>query len=163
MPELIYYSDARIVALPASEGTPASEDTTPLRLAVLCAGTTDIPVAEEAAVTGELFGLSVDRLYDVGVAGLHRLLQRLPVVRQADVVICVAGMDGALPSVVGGLVRPPAQFTSSPHLSMSVSCFQAAWLHQWGGARCCRGGITICLTLRVCLEWRADMLPMVRM
>ena len=130
MPELIYYSDARIVALPASEGTPASEDTTPLRLAVLCAGTTDIPVAEEAAVTGELFGLSVDRLYDVGVAGLHRLLQRLPVVRQADVVICVAGMDGALPSVVGGLVRPPAQSTSSPQLSMSVSCFQAAWLRS---------------------------------
>lgn len=107
LPDLIYYSDARIVALPALEATPTSKDTIPLRVAVLCAGTSDLPVAEEAAVTGELFGLSVDRLYDVGVAGLHRLLQRLPVVRQADVVICVAGMDGALPSVVGGLARCP--------------------------------------------------------
>jgi hypothetical protein len=64
-------------------------------------------VAEEAAVTLELFGLKVARLYDVGVAGLHRLLVKVPVVRNSKVTICVAGMDGALPSVVGGLVRSP--------------------------------------------------------
>jgi len=74
---------------------------------VVCAGTTDIPVAEEAAVTLRSFGASVRSLNDVGVAGLHRLLGNLDMIRSADVVICVAGMDGALPSVVGGLIDAP--------------------------------------------------------
>jgi NCAIR mutase (PurE)-related protein len=77
------------------------------RVAVVCAGTSDIPVAEEAAVTAEFHGASVDRVHDVGVAGLHRLLAQGPILREAHVVIVVAGMEGALPSVVGGLVDAP--------------------------------------------------------
>jgi NCAIR mutase (PurE)-related protein len=77
------------------------------RIAVLCAGTSDLPMAEEAAVTAELFGAQVTRLYDVGVAGLHRLLSVREDLTSADVVIVCAGMEGALPSVVGGLVGVP--------------------------------------------------------
>jgi NCAIR mutase (PurE)-related protein len=74
---------------------------------VAAAGTADLPVAEEAAVTAELMGNGVDRLYDVGVAGLHRLLKEHPRITASRVVIVVAGMEGALPSVVGGLVDVP--------------------------------------------------------
>lgn len=74
---------------------------------VVCAGTSDLPVAEEAAVTAEALGCSVDRLTDVGVAGLHRLLNAGTALRSAGVLIVVAGMEGALPSVVGGLVSTP--------------------------------------------------------
>ena len=77
------------------------------RIAVLCAGTSDLPVAEEAAVTAEAFGVEVTRLYDVGVAGLHRLLAVREQLAQAQAVIVCAGMEGALPSVVGGLVGVP--------------------------------------------------------
>ncbi len=79
----------------------------PGRVAVVCAGTSDVPVAEEAAVTAEFHGAEVDRIYDVGVAGLHRLLDRTEAIRRAQVVIVAAGMEGALPSVVGGLVAAP--------------------------------------------------------
>jgi NCAIR mutase (PurE)-related protein len=74
---------------------------------VVTAGTADVPVAEEAAVSAELMGNPVERLYDVGVAGLHRLLERRERLWHAAVVIVVAGMEGALPSVVGGLVERP--------------------------------------------------------
>ena len=74
---------------------------------VLTAGTSDIPIAEEAAITAELMGNKVDRIYDVGVSGLHRLLDRLPILQKAHVIVVVAGMEGALPSVVGGLVEVP--------------------------------------------------------
>jgi len=74
---------------------------------VLSAGTSDIPVAEEALVTAELFGNRVEAVYDVGVAGLHRLMGHQEKLAAARVIICVAGMEGALPSVVGGLVRVP--------------------------------------------------------
>lgn len=74
---------------------------------VVTAGTSDIPVAEEAALTAELMGNRVETLYDVGVAGLHRLLEHRKTLDAARVVICVAGMEGALPSVVGGLVSVP--------------------------------------------------------
>jgi pyridinium-3,5-biscarboxylic acid mononucleotide synthase len=77
------------------------------RVAVVCAGTSDVPVAEEAAVTSEFLGADVDRVFDVGVAGLHRLLDQAERLRQASVVVVVAGMEGALPSVVGGLVAAP--------------------------------------------------------
>lgn len=77
------------------------------RVAVLTGGTADIPVAEECAGTIEFFGGKVDRFFDVGVAGLHRLLGVLEDVRRADVVVAVAGMEGALPSVVSGLVAAP--------------------------------------------------------
>lgn len=79
----------------------------PGRVAVLTGGTADIPVAEECAGTIEFFGGKVDRFFDVGVAGLHRLLGVIDDVRKADVVVAVAGMEGALPSVVSGLVSSP--------------------------------------------------------
>jgi NCAIR mutase (PurE)-related protein len=74
---------------------------------VAAAGTSDTPVAEEAAISAEVMGNDVDRLYDVGVAGLHRLLAELPRVQSARVIVAVAGMEGALASVIGGLVRVP--------------------------------------------------------
>ena len=74
---------------------------------VLSAGTSDIPVAEEAALCAELFGNPVERLYDVGVAGLHRLTANVELIERASVLIVVAGMEGALPSVVAGLVDKP--------------------------------------------------------
>lgn len=76
-------------------------------IAVVAAGTSDLPVAEEAAVTAEVMGNVVERIYDVGVAGLHRLLRRVPDLQQAGVIIVVAGMEAALASVVGGLVGRP--------------------------------------------------------
>ncbi|MFO1497002.1 MAG: nickel pincer cofactor biosynthesis protein LarB [Verrucomicrobiota bacterium] len=76
-------------------------------VSVICAGTSDLPVAEEAAVTAEVMGNQVSRVHDVGVAGLHRLLPRLEEIQTANVLIVVAGMEGALPSVVAGLVRRP--------------------------------------------------------
>ncbi len=74
---------------------------------IVTGGTADIPVAEEAAVTAELIGNKVEKVFDVGVAGLHRLLAKLPEIRKASVLVVVAGMEGALPSVVGGLVSVP--------------------------------------------------------
>jgi pyridinium-3,5-biscarboxylic acid mononucleotide synthase len=104
VPEAQYHPVARIVALrhtaPRQSGGAGS-------LAVLCAGTSDLPVAEEAAVTAEVMGAEVRRIYDVGVAGLHRLLAHREVLRQVEVVIVCAGMEGALPSVVGGMVGAP--------------------------------------------------------
>ena len=76
-------------------------------VAVLCAGTADLPVAEEAAITAEMCGNAVRRMYDVGVAGIHRLLDQVPALREARALVVVAGMEGALPSVVAGLVSAP--------------------------------------------------------
>jgi hypothetical protein len=76
-------------------------------IGIICAGTSDLPVAEEAAVTAEIMGNRVERIYDVGVAGLHRLLAKSENIRRANVLIVVAGMEGALPSVVAGLVSKP--------------------------------------------------------
>ncbi len=97
-----YHATARIVTYKTSAGTPA-----PTMVAVVTAGTSDAPVAEEAAVTCEFYDTPVTRISDVGVAGLHRLLARRAVLREAKVLIVVAGMEGALPSVVGGLVDKP--------------------------------------------------------
>jgi NCAIR mutase (PurE)-related protein len=77
------------------------------RIAVVCAGTADLPVAEEAAVTAQVAGNRVDTFRDVGVAGLHRLLGRLEDIASANVIVAVAGMEGALPSVLAGLVDRP--------------------------------------------------------
>ncbi len=76
-------------------------------IAVICAGTSDLPVAEEAAITAEIMGNRVERIVDVGVAGLHRILSRLETIQKANVLVVVAGMEGALPSVVAGLVSKP--------------------------------------------------------
>jgi NCAIR mutase (PurE)-related protein len=102
VPGAVYYAAARCIAL-TGPGLAESHG----HVAVVCAGTSDLPVAEEAAVTAELFGARVSRHCDVGVAGLHRLLAVLPEIREADVVIACAGMEGALPSVLGGLVAAP--------------------------------------------------------
>ncbi|MBL8150006.1 MAG: nickel pincer cofactor biosynthesis protein LarB [Blastocatellia bacterium] len=77
------------------------------KIGIITAGTSDIPVSEEAAVTAEICGNEIERLYDVGVAGLHRILSETTRLSQMRVVVCVAGMEGALPSVVGGLVSAP--------------------------------------------------------
>ena len=74
---------------------------------MVCAGTSDLPVAEEAAVTAEIMGNRVERVHDVGVAGLHRMLARMEQLRSANVIVAVAGMEGALPSVLAGLVAKP--------------------------------------------------------
>ena len=100
IPDAVYHEDARIISV---NGT---EPEGPL-VAVVTAGTADIPVAEEAAVVAELLGNRVSRIYDVGVAGIYRLFDRLPDILEAEVVIVVAGMEGALASVVGGLVEAP--------------------------------------------------------
>ena len=76
-------------------------------IAVCTAGTADIPVAEEAAQTAEFFGSNVERIYDVGVSGIHRLLSKVDVIQKANCVVAVAGMEGALASVIGGLVSNP--------------------------------------------------------
>ncbi len=97
-----YHEAARCITVEA-ETAPALRG----RVAIAAAGTSDLPVAEEAAVTATFHGAEVDRIYDVGVAGLHRLLDRAETIRKADVVVVVAGMEGALPSVVAGLVDAP--------------------------------------------------------
>jgi NCAIR mutase (PurE)-related protein len=86
---------------------PATEPPGKAGIVLVTAGTADLPVAEEAALTAALLGHAVERLHDVGVAGLHRLLDAVPLLSRARVVIVVAGMEGALPSVVAGLVRAP--------------------------------------------------------
>lgn len=103
VPEARYHSAARAITVER----PGRRR--PLRkgLAVVTAGTSDIPVAEEAAVTAEIMGNAADRIYDVGVAGLHRIVEESDRLQRARVIIVVAGMEGALPSVVGGLVGVP--------------------------------------------------------
>jgi NCAIR mutase (PurE)-related protein len=92
------------------------------KIAVCSAGTADIPVAEEAAQTAEFFGSNVERIYDVGVSGIHRLLSRLDIVQDANCIIAVAGMEGALASVIGGLV-------SNPVIAVPTSVGYGASLH----------------------------------
>ncbi len=100
-PAAVAHPVARAITLRQSAAEPVGE------VAVLCAGTSDLPVAEEAAVSAELLGTRVTRLFDVGVAGLHRLLAVRQQLRTAQAVVVCAGMEGALPSVVGGLVGVP--------------------------------------------------------
>ncbi len=102
MPELAYHALPRLLVLdhaPTADKRPG--------ILVVTAGTADLPVAEEAAVTADLLGNAVERMYDVGVAGIHRLLDQVERLWQARVIVVVAGMDGVLPSVVGGLVSVP--------------------------------------------------------
>jgi NCAIR mutase (PurE)-related protein len=101
IPDAVYHETARVITLErvAVERRPG--------ILVVCAGTSDLPIAEEAALTAEMMGNKVPLIADVGVAGIHRLLHRLPELRAARVLIVVAGMEGALPSVVAGLVDTP--------------------------------------------------------
>jgi len=102
LPDAIYNADANIIALPQADVARGKGT-----IVIAAAGTADLPVAEEAARTAELMGNDVCRLYDVGVAGLHRLLGERARLASAQVIIVVAGMEGALPSVVSGLVSVP--------------------------------------------------------
>lgn len=104
-PQALLHEPARIIEVRA-EPRPAPAPDSPFVL-VISAGTADQPIAEEAAVTAEILGSRVERLYDCGVAGLHRLLDARELLLRARVIVVVAGMDGALPSVVGGLVEQP--------------------------------------------------------
>jgi NCAIR mutase (PurE)-related protein len=101
-PEALYNPMARTITVKRSE-TSMPETF----ISIITAGTSDLPVAEEAAVTAEIFGNRVERVVDVGVAGIHRLYNKLSLIRQARVHVVVAGMEGALPSIVGGLVDKP--------------------------------------------------------
>ena len=102
LPETRFYKEARIVSIKRKDS-----EVPDTKIAVITAGTSDIPVAEEAAVTAELLGNKVVRIYDAGVAGIHRLVDKLPEIKSCRVVIVIAGMEGALASVVGGLVDKP--------------------------------------------------------
>ncbi len=101
LPETEYDPVSRIMRIGAGEKELSGN------IAVCCAGTADIPVAEEAAKTAEFFGSYVERIYDVGVSGIHRLLSQTALLQKANCVIAVAGMEGALASVLGGLVSNP--------------------------------------------------------
>ncbi|OGO53307.1 MAG: 1-(5-phosphoribosyl)-5-amino-4-imidazole-carboxylate carboxylase, partial [Chloroflexi bacterium RBG_16_68_14] len=101
LPDATYHETARCITL---DRRPEAKQP---GVTILCGGTADLPVAEEAAVTAELMGSAVQRVYDVGVAGIHRLLDHLPALRDARALVAVAGMEGALPSVVAGLVAVP--------------------------------------------------------
>jgi NCAIR mutase (PurE)-related protein len=107
LPEAIYHAQARIILVDKGSDQPEPEAEDTGYVLVVTAGTSDIPVAEEAAVTLEILGSRAERLYDVGVAGLHRLLDRRERLFEAKIIVAVAGMEGALASVVGGLVSCP--------------------------------------------------------
>ncbi|MDO4287854.1 MAG: nickel pincer cofactor biosynthesis protein LarB [Eubacterium sp.] len=128
-PDAVYYKEARSVVVKRQPY--AATDS---YIAVVSAGTSDIPVAEEAAVTAEVMGNTVRRLYDVGVAGIHRLLDNVDVVSHAKVVIVVAGMEGALASVVGGL-------TDKPVVAVPTSIGYGA---NFGGISALLGMLTSC-------------------
>jgi pyridinium-3,5-biscarboxylic acid mononucleotide synthase len=101
-PRAVYHEMARAITLKQAEPVPGKGT-----VAVVCAGTSDLPVAEEAALTAELMGNTVELIADVGVAGIHRLLAQQNSLKSARVLIVCAGMEGALPTVVGGLVNAP--------------------------------------------------------
>lgn len=135
LPAAFYHDTPRILTcdvapLPERKG----------KVAVLCAGTSDLPVAEEAAYTAERLGAQVERIFDVGVAGLHRLLSRMDRFADAKVIVVVAGMEGALPSVVGGL-------TDKPVIAVPTSIGYGASFHGLaallGMLNSCASGVTV--------------------
>jgi len=134
-PEAVYYDVAKIISIKKIQSTPPDSI-----IGILTAGTSDIPVAEEAAITAELLGNKTVRIYDAGVAGLHRLLNNLSEIRKCKVLVVVAGMEGALPSVVGGLVDKPV-------IAVPTSIGYGA---NFGGLsalltmlNCCAAGVTV--------------------
>jgi pyridinium-3,5-biscarboxylic acid mononucleotide synthase len=100
--EAVFHPVARIISIQKKPNEKPSTN-----IAIITAGTSDMPVAEEAAITAELLGNNVVRIYDAGVAGIHRLVDKLPEIRKCRVIVVIAGMEGALASVVGGLVDKP--------------------------------------------------------
>lgn len=130
-PEIVYFREARIISLQKIK-----PEITESSIAVITAGTSDIPVAEEAAVTAELLGNKVLRIYDAGVAGIHRLVDKLPEIKKCRVIIVIAGMEGALASVVGGLVDKPV-------IAVPTSVGYGA---NFGGISALLGMLTSCST-----------------
>ncbi len=134
LPEVVYDPVSRILS--ATEPSPERLGC----IAVCCGGTADIPVAEEAAKTAEFLGNHVERLYDVGVSGLHRLLAQLPQLRRANVIVAAAGMEGALAGVVAGLVENPV-------IALPTSVGYGANLHGISALltmlNSCANGITV--------------------
>jgi NCAIR mutase (PurE)-related proteins len=128
-PDAIYYEEARSVVVKREEYKITDD-----YILVVTAGTSDIPVAEEAAVTAMVMGNQVKRLYDVGVAGIHRLLGNVPIINHAKVIIVIAGMEGALASVVGGL-------TDKPIVAVPTSIGYGA---SFGGISALLGMLTSC-------------------
>lgn len=110
-------------------------------IGVLCAGTSDLPVAEEAALTADFMGNQVERIYDVGVAGLHRLLRRVETLRRANVLVVVAGMEGALSSVVAGLVACPVIAVPT---SIGYGSNFGGLAALLGMLNSCGSGVTVC-------------------
>jgi NCAIR mutase (PurE)-related protein len=102
IPDAVYYEMAKAIVY-----QPQKPELSEGYIAVVTAGTSDMPVSEEAAITAEFLGNRVERIYDVGVAGIHRLFDRIELIRGASVIIVAAGMEGALASVVGGMVDKP--------------------------------------------------------
>jgi len=133
---LKYHADARIGMIVKERAKISGHGV----VTVLCAGTSDTPVAEEAALCAELFGNRVVRIYDVGVAGIHRLTANLDAIREASVIIVIAGMEGALPSVVAGLIdKPVIAVPTSVGYGASMGGIAAllAMLNS------CAGGVTV--------------------
>ena len=133
---LVYHSDARIGTVVKERVEPSGHGV----VMVLSAGTSDIPVAEEAALCAELFGNRVARVYDVGVAGIHRLTANLEVIREASVLIVVAGMEGALPSVVAGLVDKPVVAVPT---SIGYGASMGGLAALLGMLNSCASGVTV--------------------
>ncbi|MCG9479276.1 MAG: nickel pincer cofactor biosynthesis protein LarB [Actinomycetia bacterium] len=102
MPDISFNPEAKIIYTPVADGQELCSGIT-----VVCAGTSDIPVAEEAAITAYLMGNKVEKIYDVGIAGMHRLLNYRQQLQDSRVIVCVAGMEGALPGVIGAMVSCP--------------------------------------------------------
>lgn len=135
LPRAVYNALARCITIQTKP--PARK---PGVIAVVCAGTSDLPVAEEAAVTAEFLGNTVERVTDVGVAGLHRLLAQLDRLIRANVLIVVAGMEGALPSVVAGLVDKPVIAVPT---SVGYGASFGGLAALLGMLNSCVGGVTV--------------------
>ncbi|MFP6664840.1 MAG: nickel pincer cofactor biosynthesis protein LarB [Deltaproteobacteria bacterium] len=136
LPETEYDAVARLARIIRKKATPQAFGT----ILVVAAGTTDLPVAEEAVGTLEALGHPVERLYDVGVAGLHRLLSEKEAITQANVLIVVAGMEGALPTVVAGLVERPVIAVPT---SVGYGAALAGFTALLGMLTSCAAGITV--------------------
>ncbi len=134
-PEAVYHERARCICVGRQE-TPTGR----WSVGVLCAGTSDLPVAEEAVVSLESFGRKVERIFDVGVAGLHRLLEEVEAIRSCGVLIVVAGMEGALPGVVAGLVDKPVIAVPT---SVGYGANFAGLAALLGMLNCCGSGVTV--------------------
>lgn len=135
-PQLRYSDLGRTLSLALTERTPRFDRA----VAIVTAGTSDIDVAEEAAETLLVFGETVERIYDVGVAGIHRLFDQMPVLERAPAIICVAGMEGALPSVLGGLVPCPViAVPASVGYGAALSGFTALFSMLTG----CASGVSV--------------------